>query len=104
MGGISLLSADLRSQLHYNICSPWILRHPLWWACDNVDDRLIKRMCKLAFQCKSHQAGEILFEDNVNMEQSYVLMWGSMQYSIANVTEDDVGALSRGSIVLAPPS
>jgi len=78
---ISLLSAELRTQLRFHLCAPVLSKLSLWRTCDYVDDQVIKNLCRVAVHEITCDPGQILFDAGKHMEQSYILIWGEMHYT-----------------------
>lgn len=101
---LCLISAPLREELHYEIYSPTLMKHPFFMNYNHLHVAGMREICHQAITPLSLDRGEVLFQagDVPNRAKMFFITSGILQYKregsigIVNVNSD--GWLSEGAL------
>lgn len=84
---LHILSSGLRVLLQRSLHATVLVTQPLLASCDCLNMSFASDLSAKAISRSLADPGEVVFDQGVNLDKAYVVLWGKLQYTVGSVYE-----------------
>ncbi|CAE7029557.1 aarA [Symbiodinium natans] len=77
---LGVLSADVRSELQFELCQPYLMRNGFYRVCQHVETAVLKSIMVDCITFTFYRAGEAAFEAGQDAKHAYFIERGTLEY------------------------
>ncbi|CAE7814034.1 MTERF2 [Symbiodinium sp. CCMP2592] len=77
---LGVLSADVRSELQFELCQPYLMRNGFYRVCQHVEPSVLKSIMVECINFTFYRAGEAAFEAGQTAKSAFFIERGTLEY------------------------
>ncbi|OLP97984.1 Protein aardvark [Symbiodinium microadriaticum] len=77
---LGVLSADVRSELQFELCQPYLMRNGFYRVCQHVEPSVLKAIMVECINFTFYRAGEAAFEAGQTAKSAFFIERGTLEY------------------------